>query len=620
MSYPPAGNIIKSIIREVVKECLAKGQSISETLATFMVKAVVLDPQNQFNVDRTITKQDVQEVIERCVQRLLDLQSPSVDTIKMQAYFDMHYTSRQEYLKEHRRVLQAQLIPITREITDSRAKSRDELETLYGKIASYVLLRSGMGSPTDISTVREAAAALHSVFPQPELGVFIPLSRKDKEQQLELLSRLVTGIRLFNRDRRKGGDSIDDLPAILNESISTSIEHIKFEAGASQNLAYRYIALLEGLQATELVLKDGNVPPKFLKEALYNARQHETFLRLILADVRVCEEQTRSLQSELHSQMEELKIIVHSKTAVPTAQVFPHFTALAKLWSGLQDEMHLLSILNSMVANLQPFLGAQSWQLPKDQLEIFLEGVEVKTDEQRMKESADNRIDPSVFKNQEWLFPETTVNMDTLPFQHKGMCANALIKHGLLLPGNPAVGILKHRNKYHIFSSKKAACEFASNPDESIESVAEEAKSSPELIQLLELHLQFSPVTPYPEMGKKHLTQPVAKCDGDTQTDTHPVESNIVKSYKWNEWELRRQAVKLANLRTKVTCSMQTNLSHMRRDNATQTYTPKEAACQTKKDGESSVPRPRGYLAGLRGGQSRTTRLIKTNLTRPVDE
>ncbi|XP_072559049.1 cilia- and flagella-associated protein 206 isoform X2 [Paramormyrops kingsleyae] len=576
MSYAPAGNIIKSIIREVVKECLAKGQTVSETLATFMVKAVVLDPQNQFNVDRTITKQDVQEVIERCVQRLVDRQSPSVDTIKMQAYFDMHYTSRQEYLKEHRRALQAELIPVTREITDSRAKSRDELETVYGKIVSYVLLRSRMGSATDISTVREAAAALRSIFPQPELGVFIPLSRKDKEQQLEELSMLVTGIRLFNRDRKKGGSTIDDLPAILNESISTSIKHIKFETGASQNLSYQYIALLEGLQAAEIALKDGTVPPEFLKEALYNARQHEAFLGLILADVRVCEEQTQSLQSELQAQMDELKIIVHSKTAVPTAQVFPHFTALAKLWSGLQDEMYLLSILNSMVADLQPFLGAQSWQLPKDQLEIFLEGVEVKTDEQRMKESA----------------------------------------------GNPAVGILKHRNKYHVFSSKKAACQFASNPDESIELVAEQAKSSPELIQLLELHLQFSSVTPYSEMqlGRKHLTQPVAKCDGDTQTDTHPVESNIVKSYKWNEWELRRQAIKLANLRTKVTSSMQTNLSHMRRDNVTQTYRPKEAACQTKKDGESSVPRPQVYLAGLRGGQSPTTRLIKTNLTRPVDE
>ena len=30
-----------------------------------------------------------------------------------------------------------------------------------------------------------------------------------------------------------------------------------------------------------------------------------------------------------------------------------------------------------------------------------------------------------------------------------------------------------------------------------------------------------------------------------TQTDTHILESNIVKTYEWNEWELRRKALKL---------------------------------------------------------------------------
>ena len=46
--------------------------------------------------------------------------------------------------------------PVVREITDCRARSRDELESLYRKIVSVVLLRSGLGSPTDIAVVREA--------------------------------------------------------------------------------------------------------------------------------------------------------------------------------------------------------------------------------------------------------------------------------------------------------------------------------------------------------------------------------------------------------------------------------------------------------------------------------
>lgn len=61
-----------------------------------------------------------------------------------------------EFIEEHQRVLQSRLVPVSREITDSRVKTREDLEGLYRKIVSYVLLRSGLGSSTDITTVREA--------------------------------------------------------------------------------------------------------------------------------------------------------------------------------------------------------------------------------------------------------------------------------------------------------------------------------------------------------------------------------------------------------------------------------------------------------------------------------
>ena len=115
-----------------------------------------------------------------------------------------------EFLEEHRRVLESRLQPVIREITDSRAKNNEDLEGLYRKIVSAILLRSGLGSPTDISVVREATAALQSVFPPVELGTFISMNKKDKERQLIELSHIVTGIRLFNKECGKGGEGIDD--------------------------------------------------------------------------------------------------------------------------------------------------------------------------------------------------------------------------------------------------------------------------------------------------------------------------------------------------------------------------------------------------------------------------
>lgn len=45
---------------------------------------------------------------------------------------------------------------MSREITDSRVRTRDELDALYRKIITYILLRSGMGSPAAVNTVKEA--------------------------------------------------------------------------------------------------------------------------------------------------------------------------------------------------------------------------------------------------------------------------------------------------------------------------------------------------------------------------------------------------------------------------------------------------------------------------------
>ena len=53
-------------------------------------------------------------------------------------------------------------------------------------------------------------AALQSVFPQTELGTFMSLTKHDKERQLNELTLIVTGIRLFNRECGKGGEGIDD--------------------------------------------------------------------------------------------------------------------------------------------------------------------------------------------------------------------------------------------------------------------------------------------------------------------------------------------------------------------------------------------------------------------------
>ncbi|XP_061900402.1 cilia- and flagella-associated protein 206 isoform X3 [Entelurus aequoreus] len=557
MSRAQAERVIETILIELTQMCLT-GPLSGDSVDSMVEMCVVQDTRDMYNVDQTLTNYDMQIFKEICTARRTTASSPSLDTIKMQVYFDMNYSSRREFLKEINWKLESRLHQVSRDITDSRVKTKEQLDVLYRKIITYILLGSGMGSPSDVNSVQEAT-----------------------------------------------------VPAVLCEALSVTKEAIKKELMVSQDLAWKYTALLE--KYTDSLPGDCDVSLVQLTQMLYNVRQHELFLQILLADAGLSANRIEILQKDICSQINLLKNSVQPKTAVPTTKVFPLFKALSKLWSELQDEAELLNIFSNIVLRLQSFLTSEVKIFSKNSLDSLLEGLEVKTDGQRINESSCERIDQVQMKQNQWFLFETTDSLTGLPLQYNGYCGYTLAqKNGILLPGNPYIGILKHKEKMYVFSSKEAAVKFVRSPDHFIALVTERAKASPELIKLLQLHQNPT----YKKQGEAVLTN--LKCEDFTQTDVHPMEANIVKSYEWNEWELRRKAIKLADLRTTVTHSTQTHLSHMRRENDTQTWLPKEVGCQTKRDGSTGVPKPQIFLAGLRG--QRGGCMEKVDLTRSIDE
>ena len=49
-----------------------------------------------------------------------------------------------DFLEEHRRVLESRLSPVVREITDSRARNRDELEGMYYSQSTFLFKLSAL--------------------------------------------------------------------------------------------------------------------------------------------------------------------------------------------------------------------------------------------------------------------------------------------------------------------------------------------------------------------------------------------------------------------------------------------------------------------------------------------
>ena len=73
----------------------------------------------------------------------------------------------------------------------------------------------------------------------------------------------------------------------------------------------------------------------------------------------------------------------------------------------------------------------------------------------------------------------------------------------------------------------------------------------------------------------------VDKC---LETPLHFVEKNIDPNYCWNEWELRKKAIQMANIRKTQTRGDQTLLSNFRVDSDAQTYLKKDAETNTIKN------------------------------------
>lgn len=112
-----------------------------------------------------------------------------------------------------------------------------------------------------------------------------------------------------------------------------------------------------------------------------------------------------------------------------------------------------------------------------------------------------------------------------------------------------------------------------------MEEIIDLSRRHPCYVQLLHLY-KFFPTVDTLEKAQSYTRQrligqiPIVAEVG-SQVDTHIVDYNLQINYKWNEWDLRRDALMLVNLKKKLTHSTQTVQSHFRRDSQTQHYQPK---------------------------------------------
>jgi len=82
----------------------------------------------------------------------------------------------------------------------------------------------------------------------------------------------------------------------------------------------------------------------------------------------------------------------------------------------------------------------------------------------------------------------TTPDFMLLPLEFQGYCPWTIVEaRGLLIPGKPALGIVRYQNLYYVCDHNIAIKAFIRNPDYFLKDIRQRALRNPEYIHLLRL-------------------------------------------------------------------------------------------------------------------------------------
>ena len=617
----------------------------------------------------------MEAIVVQSIERLLNRDDPALEMykkfitithfyiemkfvrIKMQVDYDSTYLREEEEaqkkLRLRNKMVAGHKMAIV-EVEMADANDFEALTTLYRKIFRF-LLEFAPNSKTDKIVEREIAAALESVFPRVGLKTFIQLSYEEKATQLMELSRIILGIRLFNREEGRGGAGLDTmdkdsnlLANVLSQDIAMEVEffsdacakyqkaiikaHIQKrrrlfeqdveeqqrrqeakerkdndvteeeEANQQQQLQKNLTtneAQPKAFRESVLKVHDPNEVSDFVVERwskeLANRRQYLGFLKTLQEEINLSKGKIQQICEKIQLELVNVRSLVSNKNSVPKEVVYPRFDSIGTVWLQLFEEVVVIIARSNTFQALckyrlsfNPTL-TENYYMDGSIKEVSLLDGMAKGDGQQtggfypnnnynnlnnvssnnynsfaeskghaalLDDIVEQEIVPDVTypSGATLLSVMTTPDFMLLPLEFQGYCPWTMVEaRGLLVPGKPALGIIRYQNLYFVCDHSVGIKAFIRNPDFYLKDIRQRALRNPEYIHLLRLQRWFPSASiarllQYHDLEMQNKGQPLTK-DASTDTPTHIQETYIDINYHWNEWELRRRALKVVNLK-----------------------------------------------------------------------
>eukprot|EP00656_Telonema_subtile_P007521 TRINITY_DN13528_c0_g1_i2.p1 TRINITY_DN13528_c0_g1~~TRINITY_DN13528_c0_g1_i2.p1 ORF type:complete len:444 (-),score=119.86 TRINITY_DN13528_c0_g1_i2:113-1444(-) len=348
---------IQRVVSDLVRTCREKKIDVSETLAAFMARAVILDRPEQFTPDKPLNAEDIEALIEICVERLGQADSPDLETVRLQVAYDTQYFTECNNIEKANLARENQCDDILTDIVNLKTRGDSDFEGLTELYRRIFMFLAEFGSASggqgfeDRTVEREIVAAFESVFPRVGLRTFVTLQEEDKALQVKELAHIVFGIRLFNRAIGKGGAGIEDTFGQLQKRLSELSTKIMDQSEEFTDLCGQYTITINHMHRRA----DSEGAPPRLRDELTNRRQYLACLQNLQDDVETLAQRVHVGTLSHNEVLEALQEAVGSRSSVSKEQVYPKFDALSKVWKDAEEDLAQVNARLGVLEALQPF-------------------------------------------------------------------------------------------------------------------------------------------------------------------------------------------------------------------------------------------------------------------------
>jgi hypothetical protein len=159
---------------------------------------------------------------------------------------------------------------------------------------------------------------------------------------------------------------------------------------------------------------------------------------------------------------------------VPKEQVYPRFDTVARGYRTAWQEVQSLEARRKLYGVLKDLRKEHFPKLPPGAFELIQRYRESGLEEDDGEEPLDLDTLPGPGPNTDSFKPvrltvENSPDFLQLPLDFQGFCVHTLVTQDrLLVPGNPALGVVKYAGRFCVFATEKGMMEFcadASAPD-----------------------------------------------------------------------------------------------------------------------------------------------------------